>query len=467
MAHTLRWKTFDALHDRNFRWLWVGQLASSATFQMGTVAQGWLVYQLTGSAFALGWVSSGWSIATLTLSLYGGAIADRVEKRDLLIWTRLAMVLNTLAIAVLISLNVIQIWHLMVNSLVTGVLFSFMMPASQAILSDLVPREALLNAMSLNSVGMGLMGIFSASLAGYLVQKVGVQGPYYVMAGFYLMALFSLTKLPRSGLTGWTGASVQSDLSQGMSHLRSVLRELFPTRSVGGLRSSVRADLREGIGYIGSGLMKLVPAGPAGRSQTSVWADLWEGVHYIRSQPVLLALLSLALARVLFAMPYRTFMPKFAQDVMGMGASGLGVLMAAPGLGGLISSLATASLGDFRGKGKLLLASGVVMGGALILFSSNGSLTPVLIFLALVGAASNGCMVFNNTLLQANSRVRVRGRVMSVYMMMWGLTPLGTMPAGIIADRMGVGLVISLQGGVLILIFLAMGLLWPRMRKLE
>jgi len=399
-----RWTTFDALRDRNFRWLWVGRLASSATFQMGSIAQGWLVYQLTGSAFALGWVGSGWSVSTLLLSLYGGAVADRLEKRDLLIWARLGMILNTLAIALLISTGAVQIWHLVVNSLVSGVLFSFMMPAGQAIVSELVDRDALLNAVSLNSVGMGLMGIFSASLAGYLVEAVGVQGAYYAMAGFYLLAVFSLTKLPRTG----------------------------------------RGE----------------------RSRASVWADLWEGVRYICSHPALLGLLGLVLARVVFGMPYRTFMPKFAQDVMKMDASGLGLLMAAPGVGALISSLLTASLGDFQGKGKLLLASGVTMGGSLFLFANIPSLAAILLFLGLVGAASNACMVANNTLLQANSHSRLRGRVMSVYMMMWGLMPLGTLPAGAIADRMGVPFVISLQGGLLALIFLSLGFLWPRMRRL-
>jgi MFS family permease len=406
MTPSWRWTTFDALRDRNFRWLWVGRLASSATFQMGTLAQGWLVYQLTGSAFALGWVGSGWSVSTLLLSLYGGAVADRVEKRDLLIWARLGMILNTLAIALLITIGTIQIWHLVINSFISGVLFSFMMPAGQAIVSEMVDREALLNAVSLNSVGMGLMGIVSASLAGYLVEVVGVEGAYYAMAAFYLLAVFSLTKLPRTGLRG-------------------------------------------------------------DPSRTSVWADLREGVRYIGSQSVLMTLLGVVFVRVLFGMPYRTFMPKFAQEVMGMDASGLGMLMAAPGLGGLASSLVTASLGDFHGKGKLLLASGVIMGGSIFLFANSSSLVPVLLFLGLVGAASNACMVANNTLLQANSHGRLRGRVMSVYMMMWGLTPLGTVPAGALADRMGVPLVLSLQGGLLVLVLLSLGLLWPRMRRLE
>ena len=402
VAKLRSWATFGALRDRNYRWLWIGSLASSATFQIGTLAQGWLVYELTGSAFALGWIGSGWAISSLLLSLFGGAVADRVDKRDLLIWTRLAMTVNTVVIALLISTGSIQLWHLAVNSLLSGVLFSFLMPASQAILSELVDRETLLNA-----VGMGVMGILSATVSGYLIEAVGVASAYYVMAGFYVVALLTLTRIPRTG----------------------------------------RAS--------------------EGRPATSVWADLREGVRYIGSHTVLPSVLGLAMGITMLAMPYRTFMPKYAQDVMGMDASGLGILMAAPGVGGLVSSLVTASLGDFRGKGRLLLASGLTMGASLLLFANVPHLGLVLFLLVLIGAASNAFMVANNCLLQVNSQARFLGRVMSVYMMTWGLMPLGSLPAGAIADRMGVRFVLSLGGGLAALVFLGAGLFLPRVRRLE
>jgi MFS family permease len=407
MAGRGGWATFQALRDRSYRWLWTGSLASSATFQIGTLAQGWLVYELTGSAFAMGWVGSGWAVASLLLSPYGGALSDRMDKRDLLIWTRLAMALNALLIAVLISTGAVRLWHLALNSVLSGIFFSFMMPASQAIVSELVDQDTLLNAVSLNAVGMGLMGIVSATAAGYLVEVLGVDSAYYMMAGLYLMALYTLTRIPRTS----------------------------PERGEG--------------------------------PPTSVWADLWEGVRYIGSHAVLPSLLGLTVAWTVLAMPYRTFMAKYAQDVMGMDASGLGLLMAAPGVGGLVSSLATASLGDFRGKGKLLLGAGLVLGLSLLLFANIPHLAAVLFLLGLVGAASNACMVANNCLLQVNSQERLLGRVMSVYMMSWGLMPLSTLPAGAIADRMGVPFVLSLLGGMAALVFLAVGLLSPRVRGLE
>ena len=147
-------------------------------------------------------------------------------------------------------------------------------------------------------------------------------------------------------------------------------------------------------------------------------------------------------------MPYRTMMPKYARDVMGLDASGLGTLAAAPGVGSLISSLIMASLGDFKGKGKLLLVAGIVLGLALVWFANTQAFFLVLVLLAIVGAASNVCMVTNRTLLQMSCDAPYLGRVMSAYMMMFGMTQLGTMPAGAIADRFGVPLVVMVQGAL-------------------
>jgi len=170
---------------------------------------------------------------------------------------------------------------------------------------------------------------------------------------------------------------------------------------------------------------------------------------------------------VLFAMPYRTLMPKYAEEVLGFQAMGLGLLMAAPGLGATFGSLAVAAMGDLRGKGKLFLSSGMVMGLALLLFATMRSQAFIFPALIVVGAAGNICMVTNTTLLQANALAQVRGRVMSIYLMLWGLTPLGTLPAGAIADRLGVPWVVGAQGLIVMLIFGSLFLLRPEVRSLE
>lgn len=400
-----RLDTFGSLQDRHFRWYWLGMLASSATMQMGGVGQGWLVYEITGSALALGWVSAGWSISNSILSPWGGVISDRIEKRQLLLWVRGAMAVSSLALTALVASGAVEVWHLAVYSLFRGVLFAIMMPAQNAYLAQLVDRRTLLNAVSLNSVGMGLAGIFAAPLAGYLIDTVGIGAVYLGISLLYVVVFLTLFKLPRTGTTD-----------------------------------------------------------PGTRS---VWSDIYDGAKYIRVCPVLIPLLALVFARGFLAMPYRTLMPKYAQDVMGMDASGLGILSAAPGAGSLISSLVLASLGDFQRKGKLMLVAGVVMGLALVAFANTQVFALVLVLLAVVGAMGNICMVTNRTLLQMNCDSAYLGRVMSAYMMMFGLTQLGTVPAGAVADRFGVPVVITAQGALFALVFVVVWLIMPRLRKLE
>ena len=395
---------FHSLQNRNFRWYWLGRLASSATMQMGAVAEGWLVYELTGSALALGWVSAGWSITTSVLSLYGGILSDRMEKRRLLLWIRVAMVFVYLVLTALVATGLIRVWHLVVASLLRGVFWSALMPAQNAYLAELVDRRTLLNAVSLNSVGMGLAGIFAASLSGYIVEFIGVQGVYLSVTFLYALVILTLFKMP---LTGKSSAG-----------------------------------------------------------ENSVWSDLRAGLGYLRVCPPFLPLLGFVFARGLLAMPYRTFMPKYARDVMGLDASGLGILLAAPGIGSLISAFVLASLGDFRSKGKLLLVSGLVMGLALVGFASTQSFVLALVLLGIVGAASNVCMVTNRTLIQLNCEDQFLGRAMSMYLMTFGLTRLGTIPAGGIADNVGVSLVILVQGALFALVALLV-LLRPGIRRLE
>ena len=216
-----RLATFDALQDRTFRWYWIGMLASSATMQMGSVAQGWLVYELAGSAFALGWSSAGWSISNSLLSPWGGVISDRVEKRRLLLWCRGALVFGALAVTALVATDVVQVWHLAAYSLLRGIVFAIMMPAQNAYLAELVDRKTLLNAVSLNSVGMGVAGIFGGPLAGYMIETIGVEAVYLIVAFLYLVVLLTLFKLPATGTSDPGTRSVWGDIGDGVRYLRA------------------------------------------------------------------------------------------------------------------------------------------------------------------------------------------------------------------------------------------------------
>jgi len=399
-----RLAVFDSLHNPHFRWFWLARLASSASMEMGSVVQGWLVYRITGSALALGWVSAARSVARLALSLYGGALADRLQRRQVLIWCRAAMLANVVAIAVLILSGHIQVWHLVLYSFLSGVISSLMMPAQKAYLAELAGRKNLLNAVSLTSVGMGLMGIIGASAAGFMINWLGAQGVYFFIAALYGWAIFALSRLPHSSSNN-------------------------------------------------------------GR-QASVWADLREGVTYLKSVPIVLPLLGIATVRIILGWSYRTLMPVYAEEVLQFDARGLGILSAAPSIGSLIGSLALASLGDFRGKGRILLIAGMVMGLGLLGFSNTQHFVLALFALLIVGAARNATIITNQTLLQECCSDEYRGRVMAMYMMTVGLLPLGTIPAGAIADRWGVPVALTIQGALMAVIFAALWFARSRVRGL-
>ena len=395
----------ETLENRDFRWFWLGRLASSATMEMGHVGEGWLVYTITGSALAIGWVTAGSGLARILFSLWGGALADRLDKRKVLIYTRIFIVLKAVALGLLVATDQVQIWHLVAYSLLSGISGSLMMPAQTAMLSHLVRPDQLMNAISLNSVGQSLMGILGASLAGFAIDYLGVEAVYFTIAGLYLVALYAVTRLPTVDVE--------------------------------------RAH------------------------KASLWEDLREGVTYMRCTPSTLPLLGISLVRTLLGWAYRTLMPVYAREVMQMGGTGLGLLSAAPGAGSMVSSFLLAMLGNYKGKGRLLIGSGILFGLALVAFANVRWLPLVLLCLALAGMSRNIGMVTNQTLLQMNCDVAHRGRVMSMYMTIMGLNSLGTIPAGALADAFGVQAAIMLYGGLMLLVYATLWLRRSPLRQME
>ena len=394
----------QALGDHDFRWFWGSQLAHFATGEMGSVARGWLAYELTGSALAIAWVTAGSSIARFVLSLYAGALADRFEKRHLLIVTQAATTVNALIITVLAVTGAVQVWHLATSSLVEGIISSFGLPAQKVYLSELVGAKALLNAISLTSLARGIVGIFGAALAGFAIEWLGVGSVYLVITAAHLVALLAL------------------------------------------------------------GQLRLLGAGES--DGASVWADLRESLGYLRVEPAIVPLLGIALVRALLGFSHRALMPVYVKDVLQLGPSALGILSAAPSFGALVGSFVLASKGDLRGKGRVLIGAGLAMAVSLIAFANIRNLALVLVSLVVIGAARVVTRAANQALIQINCARALRGRVMALYMMTMGLQPLGVVSAGAVADAAGVSLAITLQGGLMLAIFLTLLLSRSRVKRL-
>ena len=398
-------QTFSSLENRDYRFYWLGLLASSTGQQMQLVVRGWLVYELTDSALALGLVSASAGVPILLFSLYGGVIVDRVDKRKLLIVTQCITGSATLAIAVLISTGAISLWHLMLAAVANGTVLALDLPCRQAIIPQLVEQPQIMNAVALGSGAMNLTRVVAPALGGVLVGVMGIDGVYYLIVAFYAASTLVLFR---------------------------VLPQTVPPRA----------------------------------SPTTVRNDLIDGLRFIRRSPSLLALLSMAVVPIAFGMPYQLLMPVFAVDVLDLDASGLGYLMAATGVGALVGSFLLAFLGDFRHKGKLLLIASALFGAFLVFFANSNYFLLSLFLLAVVGMTNSIYMTVNNTLLQINSSDAMRGRVMSLYMMTIGLLPTAVLPISAIAEAWGAPAAVMAGGAILLVFTLAVAFRRPALRRL-
>ncbi|MGC9348438.1 MAG: MFS transporter, partial [Anaerolineae bacterium] len=214
-------------------------------------------------------------------------------------------------------------------------------------------------------------------------------------------------------------------------------------------------------------LGQLPPDAVNNLSTMSVWGDLREGIDHLKTRPMIMSLLAIVVVRVILGWSYRTLMPVYATEILQLGARGLGLLSAAPGLGSLLGSLWLAAQGDFQGKGKAMLISGCVMGLSLVGFSSARHFVLAFLFLLLVGAARRGLIITSQTLVQVNCEDAYRGRIMAMYMMTIGFVPLGTLPAGAMADAWGVPVTLTLQGGLMAVIFIALWLSRSKVRYMD
>lgn len=398
-------RIFASLGFQDYRFLWTGTVVTQTGQWMQQVAQGWLVLQLTNSPFQLGLVGFFRGLPLLLFSLLGGVVADRFNRKRVLIMTQVVALGVALFLTLFTATGWVQIWHIYITSLIGGVVMAVNQPVRQALVYDLVGRGNITNAVALNSAGFNVTRILGPSLGGVIIGLVGVPLCFGLQALGFLWALYASFRI-------------------------------HP------------------------------PAAPTASSQGSVWQNLGEGLHYIRRNETIFSLMFIATIPALFGMPYVQMLPAFARDVLNAGASGLGLLLAATGLGAVVGSLTIAGLGEFRSKGIVLLISSLFFGGLLILFAFSPWFWLSLLFLVGVGLANSISMSVTNTLLQTTTRNELRGRVMSAFMMTFGLMPLGSLPMGAMADVAGPPLAVALGGAAVALSILGIGVLAPQLRRL-
>ena len=396
--------TFSSLENRDFRRLWLGTVFMIAGFQMQAIAQGYLVYTLTGSAKILGLVSAGMALPLLAMAPIGGAVADRVDRKRLIQLGQAASAALALFVALSIITNTLTWPHLLVVALIQGAVFSFSAPARQALLPQLVEREKLGNAIALVSAAMSAPALIAPALGGILYAFVGPEGVYFFVVALGLVAV--------------------------------------------ALTTSIRASAR-----------------PVERPRTRVVTDIGEGLSYLWNHGTIRLLLIISLVFVMLSSPLQSLLPVLIVDVYGLESGALGLMVSATGIGALTGTLIVASLRDGR-RGLLLIVSGFASGIALILVGALPLYVVGVAAMVLLGLGSAGQWSLNQVLLMREIDDRYRGRAMSVYMMIFGLMPLAVMPAALAVDRFGPPPVIGALGAGLLVLSTLLLFTQRRIRRL-
>ena len=396
---------FSSLKVKYFRIYWLGMFVSLVGTWIQTVAQSWLVFQLTNSAFLLGLVGFLGSLPILLFSLFGGVLADRVNKRNILIVTQFAFMLLAFLLAFLTQFRLIQPQQIIWIALINGVIMAFDAPARQSIVVELVGKEHLFNAIALNSVSFNSSRIIGPAIAGILISIIGMSGCFYLNGVSFLAVIVALfwIKLKNNNVV----------------------------------------------------------------KNSSAFSDLKEGLVYVGQNRLILALVSMVAAVSFFGISYVILMPVFANNILHVGVKGLGALMSSTGIGAVIGALTLARLGNFKAKGRFLMSSVFLFSVALISFSLTKNYFSALLMLMFVGFSSVIPVALINTLLQINVPDIFRGRVMSLFMITFaGVMPFGNLISGSLAQGLGVSAALCICGVVCLVSFTLINFIFPGLKDL-
>jgi MFS family permease len=383
-----RWPhTFRALRHRNFRLFWFGQIVSLTGTWMQTVAQSWLVYRLTDSPLMLGLVNLVGLLPVVPVSLLAGVISDRFPRRNLIIIADIVLMLQALAMAVLIWLNLIQVWHVIALSFILGAAAALEQPARLAFVVDTVGKEDLTNAVALNASVFNTARIVGPPIAGLTVAWVGEAGCFSINGMTYLVIILALLAIR------------------------------LPPQAMSRTRLKVAGSMAGGFRY--------------------VW-----GTQTIR------ALMTVVAVSSFFTMSYVALTTVFAQDVLRAGSSGLGFLMMAVGVGAMIGALFVANI-QVGHRGKWLTVGNVLGPAVLVLFCFSRLLPLSSILIAVVAASSSVRQTLANSLIQIATPEAYQGRVMSIFNLLFaGMGRVGVLVVGGVAEIVGIAWAVGLGAAV-------------------
>ena len=371
---------------RDYRLLWYGTLGTQGGQWVLQIALGWLMLDLTNSEFWVGMVGFAGGIPILLFSIPAGILIDRVDRRRILIVCQAVLAALGIALTVVIVMGRAEPWLLLTAAFINGIMMTVNNTTRQVIVADTVERIDLPAAIALNSAGHNATRVIGPSVAGAIIGLVGLGSAFAFQAGLLGLAL-------------------------GLSFMISA-------------------------------------QGAGGRVAPSNRGGVLDGVRYIWRNPVLRDLMILATIPTLTVFPYMQLLPVYARDILAIGPQGLGLLMAASGVGAVAGALLVANATHLPWRGLFMLLATIAYGAVIIVFAFSTSVWLSMAMLMLAGLSGSAYMSLNNALLQLNVDDDIRGRVMGVYMLTWGLMPVGALPMGAAAGL--VGAPIAIASGALI-----------------
>ncbi len=391
---------------RDYRWFWLGSVASFLALNMQMVARGWLIYkELNGTAMDVAWFMVAVSLPLVVLGLPGGTISDRVFKRDLAILVLGVSALFGLVIAVLIHTGAIQFWHMLLLGFFNGLMFAFLWPARMSFIPQLVGDRHLVNAMALNQAGMNLMGIVAPAAAGFLIAGFGTAVVFDATVVLYLLAAAAMLLVRDRGK-------------------------------------------------------------PVDAARRNILGEIVSGLRYVRRERTVLALLVLSSIPMLLGFSYQLLMPVFVVAALNGGSVSLGIFMSVIGVGALTGSFVVAAVASFRWQQVLLFGAALGWGLCIIAFALAPGALVAAVPLLLAGLTGSVYTVLSNSLMQAYALPEMQGRVISMFMLAWGLMPLTLLPTSALSDAIGVRQAFVGSGLLVVLSVVLIYALVPALRRL-
>jgi MFS family permease len=391
--------------NRSFSFLFSSSILSSLSNALLDVSLGWLVLELTDSPLSLGLFWAVRSSPNLLFGMLAGAVADRMDRKKLLIACLFWYSIGGAFLGYLVLQEWIVLWHVLALTFVRGSIRAFEGPARQALVVDLVGSDGAMRGISLSAVGVRGMGILGGAVAGILIDATGSALPFFVLSGVYSLAVVAL----------------------------SFVRGVAVSETAG---------------------------------RQTVWKNLAEGVRIVVGNRVVLALMIMAATCEMFGFSHAVLVPVFARDVLQVGAVGLGMLNAAGSAGGLIAGLGLAILGNYRHKGRLMLGIFLAFGVSLVLFANSPAYLLSLGLIGIIGATAGGHDAMQHTLLQLSVEKHQRGRAMGIWQLSIGFGLVGSMVLGAIAEAIGAPMAQTIFGGLMILAFFLIVSAVPKLRNL-